>query len=154
MLNMIHRNFLCCISTKSSGFFLSFFLQLVNRAVGLLISLYFLFYSAFQKWHNWLGEICSFSGERILGHRNRQDTSFNLFCFQVLWEILRNAKWVTVAGAMKDLESRKMCRLQCRILKRKPNSLSRLLLVFRLYLMDFVWRSLAWWYCVGKTKCP
>lgn len=158
---------MCCISKKKKCFFLSFFLQLVNRTVGLLESLYFLFFSAFQKLHNWLGEICLFSGERILGYRDGQDTLSNLFCFQVSWKILGNAKWVTVAGVMKDLESRKMCRLQRRILKRKPNRLPRMrkslgcctlfsFVAARLQSVptDFVWRSPAWWYSAGKAKCP
>lgn len=159
---------MCCISMNSSGFFLSFFLQLVNRTAELLLEcLYFLLFSTFQKWHNWLGEICLYSGERILGYRNGQDTFSNMFCFQVLWKILGNAKWVTVAGVVKDLESRNMYHLQYRILNRKPNRLPRMrkslgcCILFSFFAVrlqsgpsDFTWRSLAWWYFVGKAKCP
>lgn len=119
--------FMSCISTKLRVFLFCPFTSIFffNRRVGALESLYVLFLSALKKWHNWPGEIFLFSSEKILRYRSGQDAFCNLFSFQVLCIILGNAKGVTVAVVLKDLESRKTCHLQCAFLKRKPNRPAR-----------------------------
>lgn len=142
---------------------LSFYLQYFNSTVELLESLPFLFFSAFQKWHSWLGEIFFFSREKIWRYRSRQDALCNLFVFQVLCKVLRNARGVTVAGVMKNPDSRKMCHLQRAFLKRKPNRLPRMrkslgdCIMSRFFASrlqsvptNFVWRNHTWWYSAGK----
>lgn len=126
LLPLLHAEYdsqkllMCCISMNSSGFFPLLFPPVgkQNSRIIIRMSVFSLLLNISEMTQLAGGNM--YSGERILGYRNGQDTFSNMFCFQVLWKILGNAKWVTVAGVVKDLESRNMYHLQCRILNRNP----------------------------------